>query len=110
MNMAIYTIMLQYSSIWSPLPISFLNSTLLLMIVNWFIYAYTVYGYMPSCYPQVPYTLMDDFYGFVKLNTASEHFCSYITLLYPDASACGSEIGDAPVYKSCEDIIPGFEK
>lgn len=108
-NMIMYTLLIQYSSIWSPLPIGFLNSTLLLMLVNWFIYAYTVYGYLPTCYPQVPYTLMEDFYGYVKLNRANPNFCSYVPLLYPN-EGCGSATGDAPQYKSCEMLISGFQK
>ena len=45
---------------------------------------------------------------FVKNNRANPNFCSYVPLLYPDD--CGSAVGDAPLYNSCEDLVENFQK
>jgi hypothetical protein len=105
----IYTIAIQFSSWWSPLPIAFLGNIILLAVVNGFIYMYMVYEYLPSCYPNVPYTLTDDFYVYVSQNRAQENFCEYFPLLYNSTGGCGSTLGSA-AYSHCADLIAGFEK
>jgi len=52
---------------------------------------------------------MEDLYGFIENNRANPNFCSYVPLLYPVDGGCGASVGDAPVYKSCEDLT-GFRK
>lgn len=110
MNVMIYVLAISYSSTWSPLPIGILNSWLLLALASWFIYAYTIYSYLPTCWPNTPYTLLEDFYGFVVKNRANSDFCSYIPIMYPVEGGCGSSVTDAPTYKSCEALVPEFQK
>ena len=108
-NAVVYALLILYSNIWCPFPVGVLNSYILLLTVMWFIYAFTVYGsYLPTCWPNVPYTAMDDLYAWIRLNRANEHFCNYMPLLYP--GDCGSVAGDAPVYKSCDILISDFKK
>lgn len=108
LNAFVYTLLISYSSVWCPFPVGPLQSYLLIVMVSWYIYLFTVYEFVPTCSPNMPYTLMDDFYSYVKLNRAHPDFCSYVPLLYP--GDCGSAVGDAPVYLNCEDLVEGFQK
>ena len=48
------------STSWSVIPLVWLANTIVIAILVNFLYLYMVYGYMLSCYPLSPYTLVED--------------------------------------------------
>lgn len=45
---------------WSVLPLVWMANTAVIALIVNFLYLYIVYGYMISCYPLTPYTLVED--------------------------------------------------
>ena len=45
---------------WSVLPLVWLANTIVIALLVNFLYLYLVYGYMLTCYPLLPYTLVED--------------------------------------------------
>lgn len=99
---AIYFVVLTMVPFGTPLL-----STMALVFGSALVYLYTVYGYLPSCVPSLPYTLLDDLYAWMNDNRASQHLCEYVPDLYD--GSCGAQNNTlSPPYRSCESMIPTF--
>ena len=57
---AIAILIIVTSTSWSVIPLIWLVNTLVIAIIVNYLYLYIVYGYMISCFPLSPYTLVED--------------------------------------------------
>ena len=48
---------------WSAIPLVWLANTMVIGAIIGFLYMYMVYGYMLTCFPLMPYTFVEDIYG-----------------------------------------------
>jgi len=65
---------------WSIIPLVWLANTVVISAIVIFVYLYMVYGYMLSCAPLVPYTLVEDVYAWY--DTRLQPGCFYKLLPY----------------------------
>ena len=65
----------------SAVPLSPFTGLLPLITADLFIYSYTVYGYLPTCVPLVPYTFMDDIWHYTQSLHAPSDFKDYFKTL-----------------------------
>ena len=102
MAVAIYFVVVTYLPFGGPLL-----STMVLVAGSMLVYLYTVYGYLPSCVPSLPYSLVDDMYAWADSKRALQHFCEYVPDLYD--GACGTQNNTlAKPYIQCETLIDTF--
>lgn len=100
----IYSIAIMYQDTWSPLPLGALASIIPLAMGNFYIYAYSVYGYLPTCAPSLPATLMEDVWDYTVRNSVKKNLCE----LYPELvnSTCGSATRNN--YMRCDSVNINF--
>lgn len=88
-------IIILFNGWWSVIPLSPLLSLVVLIPVNYFLFLYEVYGFVPNCAPALPVMLVEDAYMWTINRLIPACFCSYFPLL---ATKC-------PV-DTCERCIP----
>lgn len=88
-------IIILFNGWWSVIPLSPLLSIAVLIPVNYFLFLYQVYGFVPNCAPALPVMLVEDAYMWTINRLIPACFCSYFPLL---ATKC-------PV-DTCERCIP----
>lgn len=59
----IIAIVIATNTSWSVIPLVWLANTVVIGAIIHFVYLYMVYGYMLSCIPLVPYTLVEDIFA-----------------------------------------------
>jgi len=59
----IIAIIIATNTSWSVIPLVWLANTIVIGAIIHYVYLYTVYGYMLSCIPLVPYTLVEDIFA-----------------------------------------------
>jgi len=80
---------------WSVIPLSPIVSIALLIPINYFLFLYSVYGFVPQCAPALPVMLVEDTYDWVINRLIPACFCTYFPIL---ASKCPEN--------TCERCIP----
>ena len=88
-------IIILFNGWWSVIPLSPLLSIAIMIPVNYFLFLYEVYGFVPNCAPALPVMLVEDAYMWTINRLIPACFCSYFPLL---ATKC-------PV-DTCERCIP----
>ena len=80
---------------WSVIQLSPIVSIALLIQINYFLFLYSVYGFVPQCAPALPVMLVEDTYDWVINRLIPACFCTYFPIL---ASKCPEN--------TCERCIP----
>jgi len=76
----IIAVVIATNTSWSVIPLVWLANTVVIGYITTFVYLYMVYGYMPSCAPLVPYTLVEDIFAWY--NSRLQPGCFYKMLPY----------------------------
>ena len=69
-----------FNTAWSVIPLVWLANTIVMGAILAFVYLYMVYGYMLTCAPLMPYTLVEDFNAWY--HTRLDPGCFYKQLPY----------------------------
>ena len=59
----VVAIVIATTTTWSVIPLVWIANTVVIGAIVGFLYMYIVYGYMLTCYPLLPYTFVEDLYG-----------------------------------------------
>ena len=108
----VITLILLFNSVWSLFPLTFLVNISVIVGLNFYLWMYMVYGYYPSCYPAMPYTLIEDISEWMHLRLAPGCMCDFFpetTFEWCQPSTCATCFTQVPKYLDCTalDIRPG---
>ena len=92
---------------WSVIPLSPIFSIALLIPINYFLFLYSVYGFVPQCAPALPVMLIEDAYEWVINRLIPACFCTYFPILASKCpeNTCERCIPKNYTYGNCNDLL-----